>query len=682
MFDETANYLPDQEVTHLPAPAGYGDPARGESSYRDPAPDVPEAPAYGVPLQRDRGGRLDPGADSARQDVSWLTRITTEGPFATTGAGLLISDRRVLTCAHVVQGCVRARVHLAARPDHPPIGATVAVRGPWVERSGGTGDVAVLELDAALSPYTATPARFAPLHGWSGLHAPQLAAYGFPEGHDGGLSSEVRLTRGALRIGGELVQLEHEGTGMPLAPGFSGGPVVLAGTGEVVGIVTAAQDTLWRGVDDRARRHGGVPAVRLGQMLPDEAIARYAPEVADRLPGAAVPADAVRELRLLLADADVAADPLELYRAAAGRLGCPDPPTRPRNLWEAAWYLLSEVPQPVGRLHPVLDFVGRLAESAEDERLRAGLSRWLAAGVPYAGASRGTVPAPGEPVRAAPRRECWRPILVDIQPSGAGTRMFHVSISAIRDGVLGEPHSRTMLSSMLPGFVRERLEEEIGQLEPDGAELIIFALPRKWITQPVHSWARRKDFGPLGADHAVVVVDQLRRANAADRRHLEMKWARMREDHSAALYPIPCHAVPDSKRLYQRLRPVARADLPVLPGPPKGTPYEPLLAAALKAGAPAVMWTQHTCTTDHTYVETCRNRRFLDRLAVELADLQLDDLPRRVRELRHQAEEGEDPGAHWSAGLVLLWEDPQVVPSPHRPYGVAPTAQPPRHPSD
>ncbi|KJK56761.1 VMAP-C domain-containing protein [Saccharothrix sp. ST-888] len=623
-----------------------------------------------MPVQR------EPGADPARWDVSWLARITAGGPLATTGAGVLISERRVLTCAHVVQGCTRATVQLAARPDHPPIGATVAVRGPWVERSGGTGDVAVLELDAALPSYTAVPARFAPLHGWNGLHAPQLAAYGFPEGHDGGLSSEIRLTRGALRIGGELVQLEHEGTGMPLAPGFSGGPVVIAATGEVVGIVTAAQDTLWRGAEDRVRRPAGVPAVRLGQMLPGEAIARYAPELADRLPGAAVPPSAVRELRLLLAGAEVAADPLELYRAAAGRLGCPDPPTRPRDLWEAGWYLLSEVPQPVGRPHPVLEFADLVAESTEDERLRTGLVRWRAAHAAAPAAQRRR-----EPVRT-PRRERWRPILVDIQPSGAGTRMFHVAISSIRDGVLGEPHSRTMLSSMLPGFVRERIEEEIGRLEPDGAELIIFALPRKWITQPVHSWARRKDFGPLGADHAVVVVDQLRRGNAADRRHLEMKWARMREDRSAAVYPIPCTAVPDSRRLYQRLRPVARADLPVLPGPPKGSPYEPLLAAALKAGAPAVLWTQHACITDHAQVETCRNTRFLARLAAELAELQPDDLPRRVRELRHQAEEGEDPGGHWSAGLVLLWEDPQVVPSPHRPYGVAPTAQPSRRPAD
>ncbi|WP_280699058.1 trypsin-like peptidase domain-containing protein [Kitasatospora sp. GP82] len=665
-----------------------------ETAHCPPVQGVPEQPAQprGIPGP-DRPDSADADAESARRDVTWLTRISSCGPLATAGAGVLISERRVLTCAHVVQGCTRVVVHLAARPDHPPIGATVAVRGPWGERTGGTGDVAVLELDRPLPPYIAVPARFAPLHGWNGLHAPQLAAYGFPEGHDGGLSSEIRLTRGALRIGGELVQLEHEGTGMPLAPGFSGGPVVIAATGEVVGIVTAAQDTLWRPAEDRARRPAGVPAVRLGQMLPAEAIARYAPELADRLPGAAVDRDAVRELRLLLESAEVAADPLELYRSAAGPLGCPDPPTRPRSLWEAGWYLLAEVPQPVGRVHPVLEFATIVAELVEGTELRVGLHHWRAAIADHPAARPSPVAQPYRPAPTAhlhprpepvhgPRREKWRPILVDIQPSGAGTRMFHVAVSTIRDGTLGEPHSRTMLSSMLPGFVRERIEEEIGQLEPDGAELIIFALPRKWLTQPVHSWARRKDFGPLGADHAVVVVDQQRRGNAADRRHLEMKWSRMREYRGAMLYPILCTAVPDSRRFYQRLRPVGRAEVPMLPSPPKGNPFEPLLAAALKAGAPAVLWPQYACTTDHAHAQTCRNTAFLARLAAELADVPPDDLPRRVRELRHQAEESDDPAGHWSAGLVLLWEDPQVVPSPHRPYGVAPTAQPPRHLAD
>ncbi|MDH6574926.1 trypsin-like peptidase domain-containing protein [Kitasatospora sp. MAP5-34] len=597
-------------------------------------------------------------------DVLWLARITTGGPAPTTGAGILVSDRRVLTCAHVVYGQDRAAVRLVNRPDDPELPATVVRRGPWPARPGGAGDVAVLELDQPVPAHVAGPARFAPLHSWSGLQAPQLAAYGFPAGHDGGLSSEIRLTRGGFRIGGELVQLEHEGTGMPLSPGFSGGPVVIAATGEVVGLVTAAQDTLWRGTDERAR-----PAVRLGQMLPGEALARYVPELAEHLSGAAVAPYAVRELSVLLDGAEVGADPLELYRAAVGSLGCPDPPTRPGSLWEVCWYLLSEVSHPPDRPHPVLDFAESVAGAAGAGPLREGLHRWLDG-------------RPDRPGGTAGRGERWRPILVDIGPSGAGPGMFHVAISTIRDGVLGEPHASTVTRPRLQSFVRDRIDRELGQLEPDGAELIIFALPRKWLTQPVHTFTRRRaDFGPLGADHAVVVVDQQRRADPADRRQLEIKWGPLRGAQGTVLHVVHCASLPDGRKLYHRLRPGERTELPALPGPPKGAPYEPLLAAALKAGAPAVIWQQHACTTDHIHSETCRNTRFLARLADELADVAPADLPRRIKELRHQAEESDDPAGHWADGLVLLWEDPEVLPSPHRPYRVAPTARQPRLPA-
>ncbi|WP_441246293.1 VMAP-C domain-containing protein [Kitasatospora sp. McL0602] len=614
------------------------------------------------------------------RDVRWLARVTTEGPAPTTGAGILVTDRWVLTCAHVVAGVERAVVRLVNQAAGRGLGAAVLRRGPWPDGPGGTGDVAVLVLDEPVPAQSAEPARFAPLHGWTGLHTPQLAAYGFPAGHDGGLSSEIRLTRGGFRIGGELVQLEHEGTGMPLAPGFSGGPVVIAGTGEVVGLVTAAQDTLWRGAGDRSR-----PAVRLGHMLPAEALARYVPELADLLPGAALPRSAVRELRLLLVGATSAADPLELYRAAVGTLGCPDPPQRPATLWEACWYLLAEVPQQSDGRHPVVAFVERVAASplhapsapgdpGGADALGRGLRDWLAdhPGRPPAAAS---VPAVGR----------WRPILVEIGPSGAGPGMFHVTIAAIRDGVLGEPHSSTVPKPRLAGFVRDRIDREIGLLEPDGTELIIFVLPRKWLTQPVHSWARRRtDFGPLGADHAVVVVDQQRRAAAADRRQLEMKWSVLRGSSGTELHPVPCDDPPDSRRFYQQLRPPERTALPALGGPPKGAPFEQLLAAALKAGAPAVLWAGQPCGAEHARADhaaadharegTCRSARFLARLAEELAEVPPADLPCRIKELRHQAEESEDPAGHWADGLVLLWEDPEVLPSPHRPYRVVPTA--------
>jgi hypothetical protein len=596
-------------------------------------------------------------------DVRWLVRIAAAGPAGPlTGAGVLVSDREVLTCAHVVHGADTAQVQLVAHPGLDPLAARVVLRGPWPRLPGGAGDVAVLELDRPLPDRTAAPAPFAALHQWARPPAPALVAYGFPAGHDTGLGSEIRLTRGGFRIAGELMQLEHEGTGMPLSPGFSGGPVVIAGTGEVVGLVTAALDTVGvlRGPEERGR-----PAVRLGQMLPLAEAARYVPQLADRLPGAALAAGAVRELRLLLDAGPPPADPLGLYRVAVGPLGAPDPPIRPTALWDAAWYLLCEVPRPPRGPHPVLAFARQVAEADPDGERRRGLLDWL---------ERYGERPPG----GARRRARWRPILVEITPSGAGPAMFHVAVSAVRDGRIGAAETRTVPRPRLAGAVRDRIDHELGRLEPDGAELVIFSLPRRWLTQPVHTWTRRRtDYGPLGADHAVVVVDAQRRADPAARRHLELKWEQLRSRPGTRLHLLRCTELPDDKRLYHRLRPPERTELPALPGPPRGAPYEPLLAAALRAGAPAVLWAQHPCGSDHGRDPTCRSDRFLARLAEELADVAPADLPRRVRELRHEAEEAPDPAGHWAAGLVLLWEDPSVLPGPYRPYRVVPTSPPP-----
>ncbi|MEV4616109.1 trypsin-like peptidase domain-containing protein [Kitasatospora sp. NPDC049258] len=617
-------------------------------------------------------------------EVRWLVRIDTAEAAPTVGAGILISEREVLTCAHVVQGAERATVRLVNRPDHPALPATVMLRGPWPSRPAGGGDVAVLLLDRPVPPQVAEPATFAPPHRWARRPEP-LTAYGFPVGHDSGLSSEVRLTRGGFRIGGELLQLEHEGTGMPLSPGFSGGPVVLADTGEVVGMVTAAQDTVGivRSPGDRGR-----PTVRLGRMLPGEVIAGYVPQLADRLPGLPLPAPAVRELRLLLVGETPPADPLELYRAAVGPLGCLEPPSRPGTLWEACWYLLTETLAPPGRAHPVLAFVALTAEAATagplGPELRSWLADWAPAGpapaVPAGSAPTGAPAVPAVPAVPATVRpaERWRPILVEIIPSGAGRAMFHVTVSAVRAGRPVDPHSRAALR-LGPGirkFVRERIDHELGLLEADGAELVVFAVPRRLLTEAVHSWARDTDFGPLGADHAVVVVDQQRRADPVDRLQLERKWAVSRDRRTTRLHQVGCAEPPDHKKLYHHLRPPERTELPAFPGPPRGAPYDRLLAAALKAGAPAVLWARCPCTAEHTPARGCPGERFLATLAAELADVGPADLPRRVKELRHRVEESDDPQGHWAADLVLLWEDPEVVPSPARPFRTVPTAPP------
>lgn len=589
----------------------------------------------------------------------WLARISTGGPDPTVGAGVLVTDRLVLTCAHVVHGRAGAAVRLVNRPDHPELSATVLRRGPWPGgRHGrdGTGDVAVLELAEPVSARVARPAPFAPLHHWDRPPYPGLTAHGFPLDHEAGRSSEIRPTRGGMLIGGELVQLEHDGHGMPLSPGFSGGPVVDSVSGELVGMVTAAQDTLGRppvpGRDGQTR-----PAVRLGQMLPAGALARYVPELADLIPGTALPADQVRELRTLVAAADGPADPLELYRAATAAQGLLDPPTRPGTLWETCWYLLSEVTDSPGTAHhPVREFAALLAASATDREQRARLDR-LAVGA-------GPV-APGR----------WRPILVEIGHSGGGRGRYTVGIRTVRAGELGPPRPRTVGRSALQSEVLAEIERQVGLLAADEAELIAFVLPRALLTVPVHGWTGRRSFGPLGADHAVVVVDRQRRDSAADRRRLELNWAVRQGEHRTVVHPLDCAGPGEARALYHLLGPAERPQLPALPGPPKGHPYGPLLDAALSAGAHAVIWPEWTCGERHHPGRSCRGGRFTARLAEELADTPPGELPHRIKELRHQAEESGDPAGHWAAGLVLLWEDPQLLPSPHRPYPVAPTTR-------
>lgn len=76
-----------------------------------------------------------------------------------------------------------------------------------------------------------------------------------------------RAVRGPL-IADEWVQLEAVAAhGQPLAGGFSGAAVAL--DGRVVGMVTQI---------------AGEPEVRVGRMLPTQVLARYWPELGERVP--------------------------------------------------------------------------------------------------------------------------------------------------------------------------------------------------------------------------------------------------------------------------------------------------------------------------------------------------------------------------------------------------------------
>jgi hypothetical protein len=175
------------------------------------------------------------------------------------GAGLLVADRLVLTCAHVINQALgladdsQAQPHETVCLDFPflPTEPYLAQVVRWIPVAhDGSGDIAGLALSAA-PPSGAAPIQ---LVAQADLWDTDFRVQGFPAGYDDGIYSHGRI-RGYLANG--YVQLEAEGE-LKTLPGFSGSPVWSEQANGVVGIIVAA---------DRN------PKIKLGFMIPTTALA-------------------------------------------------------------------------------------------------------------------------------------------------------------------------------------------------------------------------------------------------------------------------------------------------------------------------------------------------------------------------------------------------------------------------
>ncbi|MCX4821002.1 tetratricopeptide repeat protein [Streptomyces sp. NBC_01142] len=189
---------------------------------------------------------------------------------APNGAGVLVTDRHVLTCAHVTVPNNRRQppegplfVHFHHADPHEPIPAVV-VEGGWHPQDSvlRTGDLAVLELQTPL-PGTAATAPLVSTE--NGVWGHRFHVYGYPEGDHraGGVSANGTISG---RAGPDWIQLESTSTlGHGLAPGFSGSPVWDITLGGVIGIVAAR--------DKPGEKHDP----RTGYAIPVEALAGFWP---------------------------------------------------------------------------------------------------------------------------------------------------------------------------------------------------------------------------------------------------------------------------------------------------------------------------------------------------------------------------------------------------------------------
>ncbi|MFB2768543.1 trypsin-like peptidase domain-containing protein [Pelatocladus sp. BLCC-F211] len=185
------------------------------------------------------------------------------------GAGFSVSEKHVITCAHVVADALGISRETQTRPtedvflDFPLVASEEKLTARvvfWrpVPPKGSTSvkgkeDIAALEINSPI-PRTAQPVD---LLIEEDLRGHSFRTFGFPAGHDDGLEA-TGVLRGQQGTG--WVQIEDvKETGVRLEPGFSGAPVWDEQLNGIVGMAVAA---------DQKR-----PEAKVAFMIPTKVIA-------------------------------------------------------------------------------------------------------------------------------------------------------------------------------------------------------------------------------------------------------------------------------------------------------------------------------------------------------------------------------------------------------------------------
>ena len=209
-----------------------------------------------------------------RQTVTWAASVARvigqDGTVA--GAGFLVADDLLVTCAHVVAGAGTGeqgllRLDFPQAPGAPEAYGTVVHRG---RNEPAAEDIAIVRLDAP--PPGTSPL---PLARADGCRGHRVRSFGFPgqavpgghygEGHAGGILSPHSGSEALLQVA----------CANDLTQGFSGGPVWDDTVEAVIGMVTRITRP-----DPHLRGTGiayATPAGRLRQLWPDLAVRTVCP---------------------------------------------------------------------------------------------------------------------------------------------------------------------------------------------------------------------------------------------------------------------------------------------------------------------------------------------------------------------------------------------------------------------
>ena len=227
-------------------------------------------------------------------DDSWQVRVC-DNAGNTLGAGVLLGDSYVLTCAHVARyagvsgtapGGLDARLWIESVLCLPQWRSPARVAPDcWIsERQTRHGDVTLLAMDTPVTCHPGARLLRAPARG------PRVSVCGFPRGANQGIRAEGVLV-GAANDGAWVEIHAARNHGQWITRGYSGAGVVDDETRLVVGIVMAAIE----------------PRATVAYMMPAEAILSNLPLVGDYVQGGSTsdPIFSSHSAGLAVADAEV-----------------------------------------------------------------------------------------------------------------------------------------------------------------------------------------------------------------------------------------------------------------------------------------------------------------------------------------------------------------------------------------
>ena len=205
-----------------------------------------------------------------------LVRIS--GPYGPVGAGFVVDDTHIVTCAHVINAALDLDLRAAERPQtlagvevHVRVARTWARVEVALDPDGWApltddhrGDVAVL----TMTPGRPADAGVVPLQRPDPAEDRLFRCQGFPTGT---LMAAGGRIRAGTTIGEEWVQVEDDKQpGRALSAGFSGAPIWELSRAAVVGMATACDSA--------------DPEAKIGAMLPSPLLPDYWPPAAYLVP--------------------------------------------------------------------------------------------------------------------------------------------------------------------------------------------------------------------------------------------------------------------------------------------------------------------------------------------------------------------------------------------------------------